>query len=410
MNLLQKKPFYLAVLVTGMLVAVLLATASAPVQAEGRVRAFDTPAGNDITSDLVASGFSLPTDLASTGIPGDDRLFVVEKAGVIRIIEDVATGTVLATPFLNISAIVNDDSERGLLSLAFSPDYATSGEFYVYYTDNSGDIQIARYEVSGNPNVANAASAEPVLSIPQLADFHNGGDLVFGPDGYLYFGVGDDGFGGDSQTGNNLIGKLVRIDVVGQTTYAVPGDNPFVGNGSIPNEVWALGLRNPWRISFDRNGNLWIADVGDDSREEVTMQPASSNGGENYGWPCYEGTLFVNGFGCPGSITHTPPQFEYDHSSGGSITGGFVYQGSRYCNMQNRYYFADFNSGEFGELTSSFVFRSLGSLNIPGSPTTFGEDSGDEIYAATFGGSVYHIEGVVCELDEFLYLPIITKP
>ena len=371
------------------------------------------PAGNDISAELVANGFTAPTALASTGSNNDDRLFVVEKAGIIKIIADVDTGNVLATPFLNITSLVDSNSERGLLGLAFSPDYASSGEFYLYYTrTGDGHIVIARYTVSGNPNVADAGSAEIVLTIPQNQNFHNGGHLAFGPDGYLYIGTGDDGAAGNAQDGNVLVGKMLRLDVVGETTYVIPANNPFVGVAGTADEIWALGLRNPWRWSFDaNNGNLWIADVGDDTREEVNRQLASSPGGENYGWPCFEGTLNINGFGCPGTINHTPPVFDYAHTGGnGSITGGYVYRGSRYANMQGWYFYGDFNSGNYGMLSPGLSHTPLGNLGIPGSPTSFGEDSANELYIATFGGSVYHLVGTSFTPTEFVYLPLISKP
>ena len=418
MNIARKKLLLVGFLLLGLSVTMFMVSNSTKVLAQGHAKSLASPAlGGGISTDLVAGSFSSPTALASTGVNGDDRLFVAEKTGLIRIIEDVDTGNVLATPFLNISSLVSTNSERGLLGLTFSPDYDTSGEFYVYYTTNAsgsfGDIQIVRYTVSGNPNVANAGSAELVITVPQQADFHNGGHLAFGPDSYLYIGTGDDGFGGDSQ-GDTLIGKMLRLNVIGQTTYSIPGDNPYVGNNDIPDEVWSIGLRNPWRFSFDSsNGSLWIADVGDDLREEVNRRPSSSNGGENYGWPCFEGTFNLNGFGCPGPISHTEPVYEYAHggaSGAGSITGGYVYRGSRYCNIQGQYFFGDFNSGTYGMLSPTFAYTDLGSLGVLGSPTTFGEDSADELYIATFGGNVYHLEGTVCLLDEFLYLPIITKP
>ena len=355
------------------------------------------PAGGlNVSATLISGGFSSPTDIASTGVNGDGRLFVVEKAGVIRVISDITNGTVLSTPFLDISSLVNDDSERGLLAMAFAPDVATSGHFYLYYTDNSGDITIARYQVSsGDPNVANAGSGQVVMTVPQQADFHNGGDLNFGPDGYLYFATGDDGFGGDSQ-GNSLIGKMIRINVTGQVTYTIPINNPFIGNNDFPDEVWAIGYRNPWRFSFDSaDGSLWLADVGDDSREEVNRQPASSAGGENYGWPCFEGTLFINGFGCPGAINHTAPIHEYDHSQGFSITGGYVYRGSSYPFIQGHYFFGDFVFGTYWTLSPAggggWTVTPLGDLSVSGGVSTFGIDSSDELYLATFAGNVYKI-------------------
>ena len=282
------------------------------------------------TLELVpyATGFSSPVDVTHAG---DDRLFVVEQGGRIKIID--GTGTVLATPFLNISSLTNSGGERGLLGLAFHPDYATNGYFFVNYTDLSGDTRVVRYSRSADdPNVADPNSAMQVIFIDQTQGNHNGGCIKFGPDGYLYIGMGDGGGAGDqsnlSQNTNVLLGKMLRLDVDSETPYAIPADNPFVGNENVRDEIWAIGVRNPWRFSFDREtGDMWMGDVGQNAFEEINFQPADSPGGENYGWRCYEADSPYNLSGCTGDYVF--PAYAIPHTTGVcSITGGFVYRGT----------------------------------------------------------------------------------
>ena len=377
----------------------------------------------------VASGLNRP--VYATHAPDDfSRLFIVEQRGVIKIL-DLATTTVLATPFLNIDALVGGPfdtfDERGLLGLAFHPDYQTNGFFYINYTRNVGsDTIVARYTVSANPDIANAASAVQILFINQPQENHNGGWMGFGPnDGYLYIATGDGGnfcdigSGHTSGTGNaqditnNLLGKMLRI--IPSTTpavggYTIPGDNPFV-SVSGDDEIWAYGLRNPWRNSFDRvSGDLYIGDVGQDAREEIDFQPASSTGGQNYGWRCMEGNSCSSISGCSttgctcGDPALTDPIHEYTHALGFSITGGYVYRGCAIPSLHGTYFFADFVTNRIwsfkvvnGQVTE-FATRTS-ELDPPGgfisSIASFGEDAAGEIYiverSGTATGEVYKI-------------------
>ncbi len=311
----------------------------------------------------VTGGLNQPVGVTHAG-DGSGRLFIVEQTGRIRIWD----GTLRATPFLNLSAIVGpcgsptDCGERGLLGLAFHPDYATNGLFYVYYTRVSdGDLVIARYGVSADPNIADTTGTVLLTIEHSSQSNHNGGQLAFGPDGFLYAGVGDGGGGGDPfENGQNrdaLLGKILRLDVDTDDfpadparNYGIPADNPFVGTTGA-DEVWAYGLRNPWRFSFDRQtGDLWIGDVGQDAFEEIDFQPASSAGGENYGWDCREGAHVFNdtsggSANCTGA-TFVDPILEYPQTSGNcSVTGGFVYRGRVSSPLSGNYLFGDFCTG-----------------------------------------------------------------
>jgi glucose/arabinose dehydrogenase len=331
---------------------------------------------------------------------GDDRLFVVEKQGRIRIIQD---GALLPEPFLDISERVDSDaSERGLLSLAFHPDYAAgNGSFFVNYTDNNGDTVISRFQVTADANVADAASETMLLTIPQPFPNHNGGQVKFGPDGYLYVGMGDGGAAADPQgNGQNpqtLLGAMLRLDVNGSSAdanYAVPADNPFV-NSEGRNEIWATGVRNPWRFSFDRlTGDLFIADVGQNAWEEISLQPANSTGGENYGWDILEGTHCFSDDNCDSSGTVLPIH-EYRHENGRcSITGGYVYRGQQFPALTGNYFFGDYCTGEIWALTptaeDSWSAQFL--LDTNSQIASFGEDVNGEIYVVDLGGGVYQIQ------------------
>ncbi|MGH7545040.1 MAG: PQQ-dependent sugar dehydrogenase [Gemmatimonadota bacterium] len=366
---------------------------------DGRDRDVNGPAPGDsldlvLALDTVASGLSGLVFVTSP--PGDARLFSVQKSGVIRVIE---SGGLLPTPFLNLSGRVSTGGEQGLLSLAFAPDYATSGEFYVDYTDVDSITRVVRYRVSADPNVADASSADTVLTVVQPFANHNGGLVAFGPDGMLYVGLGDGGSGGDpegnGQDTTTLLGSILRIDVDGETTYAVPPDNPLVDAPGARPEIWGYGLRNPWRFSFDRvSDDLYIADVGQGQWEEVNVEPAGS-GGRNYGWNLMEG---MHCFGAPtcNLAGMTLPVLEYSHGEGCSVTGGYVYRGSEIPELQGRYFYGDFCSG--------FVrsFRYVGGaatveqdwtsqLGTIGSLSSFGEDASGELYITTLTGSVYRI-------------------
>jgi len=365
------------------------------------------PAAAQITLGFepVASGLASPVGAVHAG-DGSGRLFIVEQAGRIRIHDGAQ---LLATPFLDVSALVSCCGERGLLGLAFHPDYATNGLFYVHYTDTAGNTAIARYQVSANPNVADSASGQLLLSVAQPFANHNGGQIAFGPDGYLYVGLGDGGDAGDpgnrAQSLGTLLGKILRIDVDGAFPYAIPPSNPFLATpGALP-EIWAYGLRNPWRFSFDRQtGDLLIGDVGQSQREEVDFQPAASAGGQNYGWRLMEGSLCYNPpTGCNDG-TLTLPILEYDHSVGCSITGGYRYRGARFPQLVGRYFYGDFCSGRiWGGSQSGPTWSTVELVDTTLSITSFGEDEGGEVYVVHYGsGSNGTLQRIVETSQSFL--------
>ena len=302
-----------------------------------------TPA-SALRTQKVDGFFAKPVFL--TAPPGDTRLFVLEQRGRVRIVEN---GQQLAIPFLDISTRVQfDGTFQGLLGMAFHPDYATNGEFYVNYTFTGGDTRVSRFHVSGNPNRANTQSEEVLLTIDQPNPLHNGGYMAFGPDdGYLYIGMGDGGPESDpddrAQDPSSLLGKILRIDVGGDFPYTVPPDNPFVGEPGYRPEIWALGLREPWGMTFDRETHdLWIADVGNSRFEEINFQPAGDPGGHNYGWKRMEGMhCFEPPGGCDDG-TLTWPIHEYSHSNGCSVNGGYVYRGKGIPGLAGTYFFSDY--------------------------------------------------------------------
>ena len=334
----------------------------------------------------VAGGLELPVDIAHAG---DTRLFVALQEGEIVVFDGTR---VRETPFLDIRSLVACCGERGLLGVAFHPRYADNGWFFVYYTALNGDITIARYTVSpADPNRADPASAAIVLQIEHREHTnHNGGQLQFGPDGYLYAGTGDGGGGGDplnnGQNRNSLLGKLLRIDV-DSLPYRIPPSNPFASTAGTRPEIWAYGLRNPWRFSFDRRtGDLWIADVGQNEWEDVNLQRATSIGGENYGWRAMEGThCFLPSTNCaqPGMVL---PVIEYNHSAGGcSVTGGYRYRGPYKPLLADSYVYADFCSGTIfaAREGQDGVWRSTALLDTPFFIATFGEDFAGDLYVAS---------------------------
>lgn len=355
------------------------------------------PSGTDPTLTLtpVVSGLDFPLYL--TAPPGDTtRLFVVEKAGVIKIVKD---GALLPTPFLNITSLTTKGSEQGLLGLAFSPDYAASGRFYVSYTTtgggNAGHSVIARYHVSGDPDVAGTADTV-ILTVNQPYSNHNGGNIVFGPDGFLYFGLGDGGGAGDpNETGQDrtdLLGSMLRLDVTG-ATYTIPAGNPYVGSPTFRQELWNYGLRNPWRWSFDRQtGDLYIADVGQNRYEEVDVVPAGAGGGQNFGWDDMEGTHCFEDANCASNLA-VRPVLDYSHSEGCSITGGYVYRGTAVPAIQGLYFYSDYCSGtlwSFRWSPGGITERKKWSLvHTGGGVTSFGEDGRGELYLVNSSGTVY---------------------
>jgi uncharacterized repeat protein (TIGR01451 family) len=349
----------------------------------------------DIALTRYVSGFDKPVHITNAG-DGSQRLFVVEQEGLIRIVKNK---TLLPKPFLDISARVSCCGERGLLSVAFPPGYANKGYFYVNYTNNDGNTVVARYRVTTDPDIANPNSEEIILAIDQPFSNHNGGQLAFGPDGYLYIGMGDGGSGGDPQDNgqrpDTFLGKLLRIDVEsGASPYAVPPTNPFFQNRTYRREVWAFGLRNPWRFSFDRQtGDLYLGDVGQGAYEEIDVQPNSSPGGENYGWRIMEGNHCYASNTCTQSGL-TLPVVEYDHSQGNcSVTGGVVYRGQQFPRLQGVYFYGDYCSGIIWALKiSSSAPQSRRVLDTSFNISTFGEDDAGEAYLADLsGGVIYHI-------------------
>jgi hypothetical protein len=395
---MHRLAYFTAAVLTG-----LLATAPAPAQ---------------ITSQRIASGLNNPVYLTTP--PGDaSRLFVLERPGLIRIIAD---GTLLPTPFLDIQSIVlSVFNEQGLLGLAFHPNYAGNGQFFVYFTEGTGAGRsvIFRYNVSANPDIADATSGFRVFTLTQPFVNHNGGQIAFGTDGYLYLGLGDGGSAGDpadrAQNGMNLLGKMLRLDIDGpdaypadtNNNYAIPPTNPFVGNPGVLDEIWALGLRNPYRWSFDRlTQDLWIADVGQNCWEEINLTPASSTGGENYGWDVMEGLHCfneANHFDCTQSSCGSglvDPVLEYGHGPACSVTGGYVYRGSQIPAVQGLYFFADYCSNEIlsvafegGTMVDSTNWTTA--LDPPNatinSISGFGEDANGELYIVDLGGEIFKI-------------------
>lgn len=374
--------------------------------------------------------FAQPVYVTHAG-DNSGRLFIVERAGIIRIMKN---GTLLPTPFLDITSRVQSGYiEQGLLSVAFPPGYAGKGYFYVDYTNKTGvgNTIVARYFVGANQDIADPSSEQVILNITQPEVNHNGGQLQFGPDGYLYIGMGDGGGGGDqhgtignAQDPSSLLGKLLRINVEpGQThgfipsnstlttflpfiskvgglfTYSIPATNPYTTTAGYRGEIWALGLRNPWRFSFDRQtGDLYIADVGQDSYEEVDFQPASSAGGENYGWRILEGDHCYNPpTGCIAPARYSAPVAVYPHgvndSIGCSVTGGYVYRGPGNAAMQGFYFYGDYCSGRIWGLRFDGVSWQTQQLAQPAiNISTFGESQAGNLYVADLAsGTIYEI-------------------
>ncbi len=365
----------------------------------------------------VVGGLNSPVFVTNAG-DGSNRLFIVQQTGQIRIFKN---GSLLSTPFLNILGLVSNftgiNGEQGLLSLAFDPNYSTNGFFYITYTTNNSDptflytTTLARYQVSStNPDQADPSSGAVLLSIPKKYTNHNGGMLAFGPNGYLYMSMGDGGSGGDpdnnAQNLHTLLGKILRLDVessppAGQT-YVIPPTNPFYGStdSKVKKEIWAYGLRNPWRFSFDRSsGDLYIGDVGQNTEEEVDFQAASNSGGQNYGWHILEGNLCYDpSTGCVAPSGYVPPVATYDHgtneSYGCAVIGGYVYRGSTYPALQGVYFYGDLCTGKiFGLVRNSNNTWSHSLITSTGfTISSFGQDEQGELYVVDYGnGVVYQI-------------------
>ncbi len=374
---------------------------------------------SDSSSILLATpveGLDRPVHIAHAG-DGSGRIFVVEQTGRVRIIRN---GVLKQIPFLDIAGRVSCCGERGLLSIAFPPDYATKGRFYVNYTDKAGNTVVARFRVTADPDMADSNSEQVVLTVGQPYNNHNGGQLAFGPnDGFLYIGMGDGGAGGDpqnrAQNPTTLLGKLLRIDVESGSpvTYTVPETNPFRGIAGYRAEIWALGLRNPWRFSFDtETADLFIGDAGQDRIEEINFQPASSIGGENYGWRIMEGSECFEVANCDRTGL-TLPVAEYKHPSGdcASVTGGLVYRGPRYAGLTGTYVYGDFCSGRIWGLKMTVSgWQNLPLYDAPFQISSFGLDESGGLWVAKYQerpqGAIYQI----AETRASAYLPILLKP
>jgi glucose/arabinose dehydrogenase len=348
-----------------------------------------------LTARLVVSGLRDPLDLQSSA--GDrERLYVVEQAGHIRVVRN---GQLASTPFLDVSDRIASGGERGLLGLAFHPRFAANGRLFLNYTDRAGDTHLAEFR-AGSADAADPASERTLLVIPQPFANHNGGGLAFGNDGMLYAGLGDGGSGGDplgnGQRLDTLLGKLLRLDVDSATPYAVPADNPLRATAGARPEIWAYGLRNPFRFAFDRvSGDLYVGDVGQGAREEVDLGPAARRGGENYGWNVMEGTAcYRPASGCDRSGL-TLPVYEYGHDQGCSITGGVVYRGCRMPSLAGSFFFGDYCSGFVRSLrVVNGVATDVRDWPLAGiqSVSSFGVDADGEIYVVDYGGSVFRLE------------------
>lgn len=353
----------------------------------------------------VAAGHDWTRPVFLTHPPGSNDLYVVDARGYIYIVRD---GAVLPTPFLDVrsslSGTPTGGDEWGLLGLAFHPDYATNGRFFIGYTPNGGDNTVAEgHRSAASADVADA-SVTDILVINDFAGNHNGGMVVFGPDGYLYIGTGDGGGGGDprdtAQDPSQLLGKMLRIDVdgtSGSTMYRIPADNPFVGAAGVREEIWAFGYRNPWRFSFDRDtDDMYVADVGQGTWEEIDFEPLAS-GGRNYGWSQFEGTHnFPGGDTLRAGDTHTPPIYEFRHDSSSevlrgscSVTGGYVYRGSAIPGLRGAYVFGDYCSSDVAAFRyCDGTVREPSRLDVGGGVgalVSFGEDADGELYVISFG-------------------------
>ncbi|HOZ87266.1 MAG TPA: PQQ-dependent sugar dehydrogenase, partial [Bacteroidia bacterium] len=373
----------------------------------------------------LSSGLLFPVGIHNSGIPGDNRLFILEKRGRIKIVNRL-TGAVTATPFLDIYnkvyPVTSSSDERGLLGLAFHPNYASNGYFYVNYINTSGRTIIARYQVSSFADTAMVNSEQVIMNIRQPFANHNGGNLMFGPkDGYLYISLGDGGSSGDpgnrAQNKDSLLGKILRIDVntpssPGPPYLSVPG-NPFYGAIPGRDEIFDWGLRNPWRCSFDRmTHDLWIADVGQNRREEINFRPACDTVGHNYGWRCYEGDTAYNLSNCQSQANYEAPVFVYAHTSGCSVTGGYVYRGGLEGSLFGKYLFTDFCQGKIWATkpngSGAWTTTVLSQLNaqINNNYSSFGEDVYGELYlAGVTSGQIFRLRDTACAPTAYIHMP-----
>jgi glucose/arabinose dehydrogenase len=380
-----------------MVIAALIVVIAAAVLLSGvvmaRVRArqhTDWLEGKNLTLAPAVKGLKEPTFVA--GPPdGSKRLFVLERDGRIKVAD--ADGNLKLTPFLDVSDNTSTGTEEGMLGLAFHPQFAQNGYVYVDYTSSDANVQVVRYTVSpGKPDQVDPSTAQTVMTIPKRSKYHNGGTLAFGPDGYLYISVGDDEQSEQAQSLSTLYGKILRIDVNTDQPYAIPQSNPFVNTEGAKGEIWSFGFRNPWRFSFDRaTGDMWIGDVGDARWEEVDLQPAASQGAENYGWPMNEGNECVDPAHChdPGLV---PPITTYGHNMNCAIMGGYVYRGPTAAGLVGDYLFGDLCTGGVFSVrhnpdqTWSRVELGFNPIKI----SSFGEDPNGDVYVVDLQGGVIY--------------------
>ncbi len=357
------------------------------------------PDRSAIKLSTVMGGFHRPIYATHAG-DESGRLFVLEQSGKIWILRD---GARMAVPFLDVSSLITQVAltqrytEQGLLGIAFHPDFVSNGRFFINYTDRRGGTVVARYQVMPNqPDLADPSSGQIIFQLPQPYANHNGGHIDFGHDGYLYVALGDGGSANDplgaGQNRQLLLGTILRLDVDGALPYAIPADNPFRGDAAALDEIWAYGLRNVWRFSFDRvTGDMYLADVGQNQWEEVNFQPADSPGGENYGWNVYEANTIFAGGSAP---NHVGPFYAYNHSLGCSVTGGYVYRGPALAELQAVYLFGDYCTGRIWASwrDNSMTWRTLELMKTNLAISSFGEDEAGEVYVVDYAGTLYRFE------------------
>ena len=373
--------------------------------------------------ETLSIGLLNPVGIHNSGLPNDNRLFILEKKGRIKIIDRI-TGAITPTPFLDIYSrvypITSTGDERGLLGLAFHPDYANNGYFYLNYINTAGKTIIARYQVSPFADTAFKYSEQIMMSIHQPYSNHNGGNLMFGPeDGYLYISLGDGGSGGDpgnrAQNVDSLLGKTLRIDVNNPAPpyyFSAPG-NPFYGSTPGRDEIFDWGLRNHWRCSFDRmKHDMWVADVGQSALEEINFRPKCDTVGHNYGWRCYEGNTAYNTAGCQAQSTYVSPIYEYAHSLGCSVTGGYVYRGGQEGSLFGKYLFTDYCQGRIWATepngSGGWITNQLPqtTTQVNNNYSSWGEDVYGELYlAGVSSGRIYKIRDTACVPTAFINLP-----
>jgi len=350
------------------------------------------PAQGELRLEDVASGFESPVYL--TAPVGDDRLFVVEQVGRVQIVQGGAT---LPTPFIDIRARVRSGGERGLLGMAFPPDFNSTGLFFLHYSDSNGDTRVSRFRTGTDPNAADPDSEQIYLTVPQPFSNHNGGQIEFGPDGMLYIALGDGGSGGDplnaGQDRSSLLGSILRIDVSSEPPYSIPSDNPFVGEPGLRGEIWAWGLRNPWRFSFDTPSNtLFIGDVGQNRFEEINAR-SLTEAGVNYGWRVREAASCFEANTC-NTVGLVDPVLSYPHSEGCSVAGGYVYRGTLIPALRGHYIYGDFCSGwlrSFELIDGEAQNNRTLDVGSVGSLSSFGVDGNGELYVLGLGGRVHRL-------------------